>query len=156
MVTKDELFEQLKQDICKTPPLLDNISKLLEQFINGLCSFCPSKVELNNKIRASFPNPIQPEHTQIIICKLIFWIHQFQSPADDSITEMMLQSYKNDPSIEGILRILSDFYDHTEKVYKETYEARKRLVNGENVIPPQHRKNISGKNGIPDSMKSGI
>lgn len=155
MITKDDLFSQLKTDISHDPPILGNISKLLSQFIEGLCSFCPSKTGLNNKIKSSFPENIQPEDTQMIIYKLIYWIQQFQSPADDAITKKMLNNYKNNPSVEGIITILSEFYDHTEKVYQETCEARKRLINGENVIPPQHRKTVTGKNGIPNIMKSG-
>ena len=39
-------------------------------------------------------------------------------------------------------------------VYKETWEARKRIANGESAVPPEQRI-VSGKNGIPDNMKSG-
>ena len=40
---KDALFNQLKKDISETQPKLDNISKLLKQFVDRLCKFCPSK-----------------------------------------------------------------------------------------------------------------
>ena len=52
--------------------------------------------------------------------------------------------------------ITLQFYDHTEKVYKELWEARQRLVNGENIIPPEHRKQVKGKNGVPFDMKTGL
>ena len=48
------------------------------------------------------------------------------------------------------------YYEHIEVVYKEVWEARQRLVNGENVIPPQHRPVVKGKNGVPDVMRSGL
>ena len=41
-------------------------------------------------------------------------------------------------------------------VYKETWEARKRLANGESAVPPEHRISNSGKNGVPDKMKTGL
>ena len=150
---KKILFKQLKIDIDNNPPILTNIIKLLEQFINGLCMFCPSKTELNKEIKNSFPSKIEPSDTLNIIDKLIYWIEQFQSPADDKITRNMYpKSYDN----ESIIQFLSEFYDHTEKVYKDTWDARKRLVNGENIVPPEHRKIIKGKNGIPDNIKSGF
>ena len=88
--------------------------------------------------------------------KLIFSIQQFQSPNDDKFTKKMLSDVSNNFNNESIIVFLSEFYDHTEKVYKELWEARQRLVNGENIIPPEHRKQVKGKNGIPFNMKTGI
>ena len=152
---KEKLFDQLKKDIDNDPPILNNITKLLEQFIEGLCQFCPSKENINKKIRQSFPKKINPENTYDIITKLIDWIEKFQSPADDIITQTMLKDYKSDMSINGIMSFLRKYYDHTEKVWKDTWEARKRLITGENIIPPEHRPIISGKNGVPHNMKTG-
>ena len=153
---KDTLFNQLKKDISETPPKLDNISQLLKQFVDGLCKFCPSKTELNNEIRNRFPVHINPEHTLLVMEKLIFTIEQFQAPCDDKITKKMLSNVSNNFNNESIIVFLSDFYDHTEKVYKDVWEARQRLINGENIVPQEHRKQVVGKNGIPFNMKTGL
>ena len=153
---KDALFNQLKKDISETPPKLDNISQLLKQFVDGLCKFCPSKTELNNEIRNRFPVHINPEHTLLVMEKLIFTIEQFQAPCDDKITKKMLSNVSNNFNNESIIVFLSDFYDHTEKVYKDVWEARQRLINGENIVPQEHRKQVVGKNGIPFNMKAGL
>lgn len=153
---KDALFNQLKKDISETPPKLDNISQLLKQFVDGLCKFCPSKTELNNEIRNRFPVQINPEHTLLVMEKLIFTIEQFQAPCDDKITKKMLSNVSNNFNNESIIVFLSDFYDHTEKVYKDVWEARQRLINGENIVPQEHRKQVVGKNGIPFNMKTGL
>uniref|UniRef100_A0A6C0AVA7 Uncharacterized protein n=1 Tax=viral metagenome TaxID=1070528 RepID=A0A6C0AVA7_9ZZZZ len=153
---KDTLFNQLKKDISETPPKLDNISQLLKQFVDGLCKFCPSKTELNNEIRNRFPVHINPEHTLLVMEKLIFTIEQFQAPCDDKITKKMLSNVSNNFNNESIIVFLSDFYDHTEKVYKDVWEARQRLINGENIVPQEHRKQVIGKNGIPFNMKTGL
>jgi|TARA_B100000614_G_scaffold19607_1_gene15864 hypothetical protein len=153
---KETLFDQLKKDISETPPKLDNISQLLKQFVDGLCKFCPSKTELNNEIRNRFPVQINPEHTLLVMEKLIFTIEQFQAPCDDKITKKMLSNVSNNFNNESIIVFLSDFYDHTEKVYKDVWEARQRLINGENIVPQEHRKQVVGKNGIPFNMKTGL
>ena len=153
---KETLFNQLKKDISETPPKLDNISQLLKQFVDGLCKFCPSKTELNNEIRNRFPVHINPGHTLLVMEKLIFTIEQFQSPCDDKITKKMFSNVSNNFNNESIIVFLSDFYDHTDKVYKDVWEARQRLINGENIVPQEHRKQVVGKNGIPFDMKTGL
>ncbi len=155
-MSKEDLFKQLRADIDENPPNLTNISKLLEQFVDGLTKFCPSKTELNKEIRERFPKQIKPEDTLLIMQKLIFSIEQFQSPNDDKFTKKMLSDVSNKFNNEKIIVFLSEFYDHTEKVYKELWEARQRLVNGENIIPPEHRKQVKGKNGVPFDMKTGL
>ena len=154
-MNKDKLFEQLKIDIESNPTDLTNMTLLLKQFIEGLTKFCPSKTNINNEIKESFPSQINPEDTYNIITKLIYWIEKFQSPADDIITHNMLKEYKTDMTINGIIKFLNNYYDHTEKVWKDTWEARKRLVNGESIIPVERRPIITGKNGIPFFMKTG-
>ena len=155
MDAKETLFQQLKQDISQTPPDVTNIHTLLQQFIDGLCKFCPSKPIINQKIKNSFPTEIKVEDTHTIILQLIYWIEQFQSPADDTITHTMKLQIKNNSNIETIIDVLSKYYDHTEKVYKDTWDARERLIQGKSVIPPQHIKHVHGKNGVPYNMKTG-
>ena len=38
----------------------------------------------------------------------------------------------------------------------ETWEARQRIANGDNATPPEHRRVVYGKNGVPNTMKSGL
>ncbi len=151
---KEKLFLELEKNICENPPILENINQLLFQFVNGLCRFCPSKIELNDKIKSDFPKKIDGEDSVNVINKLIFWIEKFQCPVDDKITKNMIKTLKeNNYDNKSIIIFLRNYYDHTEKVYKETWEARKRLVNNENIIPPKHRP--KNKNNIPNKMKTG-
>ncbi len=154
MDDKEKLFLELEKNICEDPPILENINKLLFQFVNGLCRFCPSKIELNNKIKNDFPKKIDVKDTIDVINKLIFWIEKFQCPADDKITKNMIKELNEDNyNNKSIINFLKSYYDHTEKVYKQTWDARKRLINNENIIPPEHRP--KNKNNIPDKIKSG-
>tara|TARA_Y100000389_G_scaffold148766_1_gene147948 strand:+ start:2807 stop:3286 length:480 start_codon:yes stop_codon:yes gene_type:complete len=153
---KEVLFKQLKDDLDNDPPILDNMNKLLVQFVEGLCRFCPSKTELHEKIRSSFPSEskgIDPEYTILIIRKLVFWIETFQSYNDDIKTQRMLRELNENYGNDAIIKFLKEYYDHTEKVYKNLWEARQRLVNGENVVPPEYRP--KGDNGVPKNMRTG-
>lgn len=102
-MSKEDLFKQLRADIDENPPNLTNISKLLEQFVDGLTKFCPSKTELNKEIRERFPKQIKPEDTLLIMQKLIFSIEQFQSPNDDKFTKKMLSDVSNNFNNESII-----------------------------------------------------
>lgn len=154
-MSKEILFEQLKHDISQNPPNLTNITLLLTQFVEGFCKFCPSKNDFNNSIRNRFPSVIKIEDTLSIIKELILTIEKFQSPNDDIVTKKMLNNVINNYNNDSIIIFLSEFYDHVEKVYKDVWDCRKRLVNGENIIPENYRKKIDGKNNIPSKMKTG-
>jgi len=154
-MSKEILFEQLKHDISQNPPNLKNITLLLTQFVEGFCKFCPSKNDFNNSIRNRFPSVIKIEDTLSIIKELILTIEKFQSPNDDIVTKKMLNNVINNYNNDSIIIFLSEFYDHVEKVYKDVWDCRKRLVNGENIIPENYRKKIDGKNNIPSKMKTG-
>ena len=54
-----------------------------------------------------------------------------------------------------IVSFLQEYYEHSEKVYRNVWDARQRLVSGENIIPPEHRPQIKGSNGIPSNIKTG-
>ena len=82
-------------------------------------------------------------------------IEQFQAPIHDSVTKGWRDDYRNAKNYAEFISVFLDkYYSHTEMVYKETWEARKRIANGESAVPPEQRI-VSGKNGIPDNMKSG-
>ena len=114
-----------------------------------------SKNDFNNSIRNRFPSVIKIEDTLSIIKELILTIEKFQSPNDDIVTKKMLNNVINNYNNDSIIIFLSEFYDHVEKVYKDVWDCRKRLVNGENIIPENYRKKIDGKNNIPSKMKTG-
>tara|TARA_Y100000389_G_C17470062_1_gene529560 strand:- start:6678 stop:7148 length:471 start_codon:yes stop_codon:yes gene_type:complete len=156
MVSVNELFQIIEKDLEETPPIFNNLNKLLEQFVEGLCKFCPSKTNIHTEIKNTFPKEIKFEDTLFIITKLVYWIEKFQCPNDDKFTQNILNNVKNNINKETIIIFLRQYYDHTERVWKETWEARERLLNGENIVPPKHRKKVSGKNGIPFNMKSGL
>ena len=154
-MSKKILFDQLKTDISENPPNLKNITVLLTQFVEGFCKFCPSKTEFNNGIRNKFPSIITVDDTLVIIKELISTIEKFQSPNDDIITKKMLREVITNYNNDSIINFLSEYYDHVEKVYKDVWDCRKRLVNGENIIPEKYREKIYGENNIPSRMKTG-
>ena len=65
----------------------------------------------------------------------------------------MLRELNENYGNDAIIKFLKEYYDHTEKVYKNLWEARQRLVNGENVVPPEYRP--QGENGVPKNMRTG-
>ena len=92
----------------------------------------------------------------VIIYGLISWIEKFQCPVDDVITKRWRSDFQNTQDyLSFIVSFLEEYYDHSEKVYRQVWEARKRFVSGESVIPPEHRPKVEGKNGVPFNMKTG-
>ena len=86
--------------------------------------------------------------------RLIHWIEQFQAPIHDQTTNQWREDFKQTTNYtEFICQFVVKYKNHTELVYKDTWEARKRIANNESAIPPEYR--ATGENGIPDNMKSG-
>ena len=154
---KKAFFSKIKEDLSKSPPDTQHITVIIQELVNGLCKFVPSKPEIHNLIKNDILcENIGIETTPKIINGFIHWIEQFQAPVHDSITKTWRDDFKNTKNYaEFIAEFLEQYYSHTEMVYREMWEARQRLASGESAIPPQHRKIVSEKNGIPDSMKSG-
>ena len=153
---KKAFFDKVKEDLSKSPPDVEHITVIIEELVNGLCKFVPNKPEIHGFIKDDiFVKNIGFETMPRIIDRLIHWIEQFQAPIHDSVTKGWRDDYRNAKNYsEFISDFLEKYYSHTEMVYKETWEARKRIANGESAVPPEQRI-VSGKNGIPDNMKSG-
>ena len=155
---KKAFFDKLHEDFKQVPPKTDHIKKCVNELVDGLCKFVPTRTQLHEKIREEIIyDEINIETMPYIVGGLIKWIQQFQSPYHDRITKQWVEDYKNCKDYADFLRdFFKQYYEHIEVVYKEVWEARQRLVNGENVIPPQHRPVVKGKNGVPDVMRSGL
>ena len=154
---KKAFFDSLKDDLNQDPPKTEHIQKLILELMNGLCKFVPSKQNIHEKIKQDIiQENITFETMPNIILGLINWIETFQSPNDDKITNKWKQSFKSSTNYtDFIITFLQDYYIHIEKVYKEVWDARKRLIQGENIVPPEHRPVVKGKNGVPFDMKTG-
>tara|TARA_Y100000816_G_C26098826_1_gene581979 strand:+ start:1018 stop:1521 length:504 start_codon:yes stop_codon:yes gene_type:complete len=155
---KKAFFNKVKEDLSKQPPDVEHMKVIIEELVNGLCKFVPNKPEIHQFIKDDIlVENIGVETMSLIIDRLIHWVEQFQAPAHDLVTKSWRDNYKNAKNYaEFISLFLEEYYYHTEMVYKETWEARKRLANGESAVPPEHRISNSGKNGIPDNMKTGL
>jgi len=151
------LFTIIRRDLTQDPPETESIKSVINQLIDGLTKFVPSKTKVHQQIRAEiFQEEINLEAMPSIIFGLIGWIEKFQCPADDEVTRGWRNRFqKAENYTEFIIAFLEEYYDHSEKVYLEVWEARKRLLEGENVIPPQHRREVKGENGVPLEMKTG-
>ena len=89
-----------------------------------------------------------------IVDRLIHWMEQFQAPAHDPITKQWREQFKKTTNYtDFICQFVVEYKNHSEMVYKETWNARKRIANHESAVPPEYR--ATGENGVPDHMKSG-
>ncbi len=151
------LFTIIRRDLTQDPPRTESIKSVINQLIEGLTKFVPSKTKVHEQIRAEiFQDEINLETMPTIILGLIGWIEKFQCPADDEVTRGWRNGFREAENYtEFIIKFLAEYYDHSEKVYREVWEARKRLLDGENVIPPEHRREVKGVNGVPNDMKTG-
>jgi hypothetical protein len=155
----DAQFDLIKQDLEKTPPQLTQIPHVIQLFANGLKRFVPSKQKIHEQIEKDLL--IQPfieitiEKFPHIVSRLIYWIEQFQAPAYDNITQKWATQLIESKTPTDIAQFFKDFYYHSQDMYRLVWEARKRLVTGENIIPPEHRPKHTGSNGIPHNMKAG-
>ena len=151
------LYGLIRHDLLQEPPNTVHISKLVAELVNGLCKFVPNKSQLHIKIkedilRETFDNETMP----YIILGLINWIEKFQAPVYDTMTNKWRKDFEATTTpIDFIIKFLQEYYEHVEKVYKEVWDARKRLINNESIIPPEHRPVVTGSNGIPDIIRSG-
>ena len=154
---KKEFFDIIKEDLKQTPPNTDHIKIVINELIDALCKFIPSKTEIHKTIKNEiYQEDVSFETMPYIINGLISWIEKFQCPADDVITKKWRKDFKTTQDhLEFIVVFLQEYYLHSEKVYKEVWEARKRVASGENAVPPEHRPIVKGSNGVPLNMKSG-
>ena len=151
-------FHKIKEDLSKEPPDVEHITVIIQELVTGLCKFVPNKTEIHEFIKGDIlVKKVDVETMPRIIDRLIHWIEQFQAPVYDSVTKRWRDNYKKTKNYaEFISGFLEEYYSHIEITYKETWEARKRIANGENAIPPEHRRIVSGKNGVPDNIKTGL
>jgi hypothetical protein len=154
---KKAFFSKIKEDLSKDPPDVEHITVIIQELVDGLCKFVPNKKLIHNLIKDDIiVNNVGIETMPRIIDRLIHWIEQFQAPAYDFVTRRWRDNYKNAKNYaEFIAEFLEEYYNHTELMYKELWEARERLVKGENVVPAENRPLVKGKNGIPENMKTG-
>ena len=148
-------IQLLRAQLDNTPPKTEYIKQILEVFKNGLLQFTPHKPEIHQFIKDDLPlDTLTTETIPQIIDRLIHWVDQFQAPVHDIVTKKWRYDFSNCTNYtDFICQFVEDFKNHSEIVYKETWEARKRISNQESPVPPEHR--AKGKNGVPDNMKSG-
>lgn len=154
-------WDIILEDLNSKPPKTDYITKLLNEIIDILCSFNPNKTKLNDNIKSSLKYDNVIEMMPEIINNLINWIEKFQQPACDYITNNWKIEFKNylnndyENITHFIIKFLKEYYSHILKIRKDVYNARERIINGESVIPPEHRIEVKGNNGIPDKINTG-
>lgn len=148
-------FDKLTEDFNSNPPNVEHIKKLINELCDSLCKFVPSKQTIHDKIKAELliDNISLETMPNIVLC-LIKWIEMFQAPIYDKKTRLWrseLYTCKN--TTEYLINFLRDYYEHIEVCHKELFEARQRLINGEPVIPPEHRPIINNIGDI--KIKTG-
>ncbi len=147
--------ELLRKQLDENPPNTEYIKQILDVFKEALFKFVPNKPEIHNFIKDDLPlATLDTPTVATIVDRLIHWLEQFQAPIHDSITKQWREQFKKTTNYtDFICQFVVEYKNHSEMVYKETWDARKRFANNESVVPPEYR--ATGENGIPDNMKSG-
>ena len=150
-------FDIIKKDLEQNPPKTDQIRILINELIEALYKFVPSKKELHLQIKKDiYQETINFDTMSSIVYGLISWIEKFQCPMDDVVTEKWRTDFINTQDCsQCIVSFLQEYYEHSEKVYLNVWEARHRLISGDNIIPPEHRPSTHGTHGIPTNIKTG-
>ena len=153
----DAYFDIIEEDLRKDPPETETVKSIIKDIIEALKKFVPSRTDLHTQMSHDIPHEVVDASTMApIVTKLIHWIEQFQSPAHDSTTQQWLTTFQATTDYPAFLsKFFKEYLEHTEKIYKEVWDARQRLSTGENVVPPERRPNVEGSNGVPTNMRSG-
>lgn len=155
-IIKKAFFDCIYKDLQKSPPDVKHLTIIIKELYEALCKFVPSKKAIHQKIKGSLLIELNLNNMTSIINSLIYWIEQFQPPAYDKKTKQWRENFKKSKNYSlFIVEFLKEYFNHLENIYKEVWDARKRLVNNENIVPPEHRVKPKGKNNIPDVIKSG-
>lgn len=133
---KKAFFDILNED---GPESYDYLRKLLNEIIEKLCMFVPSRTDIHEKIKADLEGQIGWD----IQTKLIRWIEKFQAPIHDTTTKKWIE--EGNKPVGDFLKM---YYEHLEMTYKETFDAREALSRGENIFNP-----VTGE--MPKNMKTG-
>jgi hypothetical protein len=135
-------METLTAELTQTPPATTELHRYLEMLADALCRFVPSKVAMHERIRADILG-----HSDVlgaldpIAAALVKWIKCFHAPADDAKADALLGALRDPapPLAQKVLRFLPAYCAHAETTYLEVWQARRRLIEGGSVIPPEHR-----------------
>ena len=76
-------WDLLESELAEEPPRLEHVKVLLNEIIEILCGFVPSKPNIHEKIKADFEGEIN-WNMQL---KLIEWLEKFQAPVHDRKTK---------------------------------------------------------------------
>lgn len=146
----------LRKQLNQSPPNTEYIQQILDIFKEALFKFVPNKPDIHQFINDDLPlETLDTPTVAAIVDRLIHWIEQFQAPIHDRVTTQWREDFKKTTNYtDFICQFVVEYKNHSEMVYKETWDARKRIANHESAVPPEHR--ATGENGIPDNMKSGI
>jgi len=148
-------YDIIRSDLEKSPPNTEHLATLINELADNLCKFIPSKKNIHKKIKEDIiQDEININTMSSIILGLINWIEKFQAPVYDKVTRKWKDDFKTAQNYNDfIIQFLQEYYLHIEKMYKEVFDARKRLINNDSIIPPEHR--AKGNNGIPGIIKTG-
>lgn len=113
------------------PPNLTHIGAMLDEIKQMLYSFVPRRVDIHHRINDDMDGDIDWDFQH----KLLGWAEKFQAPIYDQMTSSWKKRLP-----EKLSDFLKKYYDHLEKISKSIYD---------------YNKKPTGKNGVPDDIKSG-
>ena len=116
-----ETYEKAFWDmIDQDPPNVVHIGKLLEEIIEILCKFVPSRTDIHALIKEDLASV--DWNLQI---KLLKWAAMFQAPLYDQVTDSWKRKLPEKLSV-----FLKKYYEHLETINKQVWDERKKLSNG--------------------------
>jgi len=119
-----ETYEKAFWDMVdQDPPDVEHIGKLLQEIIEILCNFVPSRTDIHALIREDLTSvdwDLQP--------KLLKWAERFQAPIYDQVTESWKRKLPEKLSV-----FLKKYYEHLEKINKQIWEERSKLAKGSHL-----------------------
>ena len=103
------------------PPNVEHIRKLIDEIIEILCKFVPSRPDIHQLIR----DDLSGEVTWSIQERLLIWAERFQAPLYDNMT----QSWKRKLP-QKLSEFLKKYYEHLESINRQIWEERKKIASG--------------------------
>ncbi len=117
-----EAYEKAFWDLVdQDPPNLEHIRKLVDEVVDILCNFVPSRTDIHAMIREDLGGEVD-WHIQE---KILVWVQRFQAPIYDQVTDKWKRNLP-----EKLSEFLKKLYEHLEKINKQVWEERKKLSSG--------------------------
>lgn len=117
-----EAYEKAFWDMVdQDPPNVEHIRKLIDEIIEIICNFVPSRPDIHQMVRDDLSGDVEWSIQE----KLLVWAERFQAPLYDNMT----QSWKRKLP-QKLSEFLKKYYEHLELINKQIWEERQKVASG--------------------------